>query len=96
MADQNKTGKTIWLVNTTRHPIHIGQPGKDADGNGMDNIRLSTLGAVGVDESVTSIRGVAYLIKKGSLKIVTEAEAKRRIKQHDKAIKQPEPEEEDE
>lgn len=96
MTEQNKKTPAIWLVNTTLHPIHIGQPGKDAEGNNLDNIRLSTMGAVCVDESATKIRGVAYLIKKGSLKIVTEAQAKRLIKQHDKAISQPETEDEEE
>lgn len=88
--------KAIWLVNTTRHPIHIGQPGTDGEGNHMDNIRLSTMGAVEVADAVKDIRGVAHLIKKGSLKIVTAAEAKRLIKQHDKAVAQPEPDDEEE
>lgn len=97
MAEQNKATetKTVWLVNDTKHPIHIGQPGKDPEGNHMDNIRLSTMGAVEVAEPVTQIRGVAYLIKKKSLRIVSSAEAKRLIRQHDKAIAQPDKDEED-
>lgn len=87
--------KKIWLTNTTKHPIHIGQPGTDADGNKLDNIRLSTMGAVEVLETVKDIRGVAYLIDKGSLRIVTAAKAKHLVKKHDKAIAQPEPEDEE-
>lgn len=91
MAEQ----KTIWLTNTTKHPIHIGQPGTDTEGNKMDNIRLSTMGAVEVLESVKDIRGVAFLIKKGRLRIVAAAEAKRLVKQHDKAIAAPDKDDEE-
>ncbi|TNV17875.1 hypothetical protein FH968_17605 [Buttiauxella sp. B2] len=93
MTDKAKTvaNNTVWLANKTQRPIHIMQRGKDAEGNNLDNIRLSTMGAVEVSEETLNLSGVAQLLKKKSLIKVTEAQAKKLNKAHDAVVSQPEP-----
>ena len=55
MTDKKTEVKTVWLANKTQRPIHIMQRGKDADGNALDNIRLSTMGAVEVSEETLNL-----------------------------------------
>lgn len=98
MIDKTKTEavKTVWLANKTVRPIHIMQRGKDADGNNLGNIRLSTMGAVEVSEELLKLSGVAQLMKSKVLVKVTEAEAKKLNKAHEAVISQPEPVEDEE
>ncbi|HEY3591930.1 MAG TPA: hypothetical protein VGL07_17955 [Buttiauxella sp.] len=89
---QATTNGTAWLANKTQRPIHIMQRGRDEDGNNLANIRLSTMGAVQVAESTLKLAGVAQLLKKKSVVLVTEAQAKKLNKAHDAVVSQPEPE----
>lgn len=93
MTDKAKTEtvKKVWLANKTVRPVHIMQRGKDADGNNLGNIRLSTMGAVEVSEDLLKLSGVAQLMKNKVLVKVTEAEAKKLNKAHDAVVSQPEP-----
>lgn len=95
MTDKKNEVKTVWLANKTQRPIHIMQRGKDAEGNALDNIRLSTLGAVEVSEETLNLSGVAQLLKKKALVKVTEAQAKKLNKAHDTVVSQPDKQEED-
>lgn len=88
--------KTVWLANKTQRPIHIMQRGKDEEGNNLENIRLSTMGAVEVSEQTLAMNGVKQLMKKKAIVKVTEAEAKRLNKAHDAVISQVDEDDEDE
>ncbi|HEY2452876.1 MAG TPA: hypothetical protein VGI71_09685 [Scandinavium sp.] len=85
-ATEQTTGQPVWLANKTQRPIHIMQRGKDAEGNNLDNIRLSTMGAVKVAEATLKLSGVQQLLKKGSLVKVSAAEAKKLNKEHDDTV----------
>lgn len=93
---QPTENKTVWLANKTQRPIHIMQRGKDAEGNNLENIRLSTMGAVEVSEQTLDMSGVKQLMKKKAIVKVTEAEAKRLNKAHDAVVSQTDEDDEDE
>ena len=95
MTDKKTEVKTVWLANKTQRPIHIMQRGKDADGNALDNIRLSTMGAVEVSEETLNLSGVVQLLKKKALVKVTEAQAKKLNKAHETVVSQPDAPEDD-
>ncbi|WFZ22213.1 hypothetical protein NFK58_12935 [Citrobacter portucalensis] len=95
-AQTAEPGKdAVWLTNKTKRPIHIMQRGKDADGNNLENIRLSTMGAVAVAPETLNLAGVKQLLANKSLKKVTEAEAKKLNKAHDVVISQDDDEEDE-
>lgn len=87
--------KVVWLTNKTQRPIHIMQRGKDEDGNNLENIRLSTMGAVAVAPETLNLGGVKQLLANKSVKEVSEVEAKRLNKALDAVISQADDDEED-
>ncbi len=86
MTDKKAEVKTVWLANKTKRPIHIMQRGKDEEGNNLENIRLSTMGAVEVSADTLKLGGVAQLLKSKDIVEVSAAEAKRLNKEHDSAV----------
>ncbi|MGK0743571.1 hypothetical protein ACSFCX_03715 [Yokenella regensburgei] len=95
-SNQTGAAKTVWLANKTKRPIHIMQRGKDEDGNNLENIRLSTMGAVEVAEETLKLSGVKQLLNNKSLVKVTESAAKKLNAAHEAVITQDDPEDDDE